>query len=121
MNEQYVPQVVHKSSISASLNSTRTLTTTNELTTSTISDENYEMMLSVNASITLLVGIIQLAMCVFRLGFLTALFSNAMVSGYTTGLAVIVFSTQVPSFFGYSAQTYSGPFSLYHVRVHMHC
>lgn len=38
------------------------------------------------------------------------------MSGYTTGLSVVVFSSQVPSFLGYSVPTTSGVLSLYYVR-----
>lgn len=77
--------------------------------------ENYtrlEMLVAVNASLTLLVGVFQLVMFVLRLGFLTALFSNAMVCGYTTGVAVHVFSSQISYLLGYRVHTYHGPLNL---------
>ena len=77
--------------------------------------ENYtrlEMLVAVNASLTLLVGVLQLAMFALRLGFLTALFSNAMVSGYTTGVAVHVFSSQISYILGYRVHSYHGPLNL---------
>lgn len=71
-----------------------------------------EMLVAVNASLTLLVGVFQLVMYVLRLGFLTALFSNAMVSGYTTGVAVHVFSSQISYLLGYRVDSHHGPLNL---------
>ncbi len=47
-----------------------------------------------------LVGIIRLIMGLFKLGFLLRFVSNAVVVGYSSAAAIIIASTQVPSFLG---------------------
>lgn len=63
----------------SSLNSTHASTIAHVAASTSVSASTLNDMIAVNASITLLVGILQLAMYVLHLGFLTALFSNAMV------------------------------------------
>jgi SulP family sulfate permease len=50
--------------------------------------------------LALLVGLIQLLMGVFRLGFMMSFVSHAVIVGFTNAAALIIASTQIPSFLG---------------------
>ena len=52
---------------------------------------------------------------IFKLGFLTIFFSNAMINSYTIGVAVHVFSSQVNHILGYKVKSYPGLFKLIYV------
>lgn len=47
-----------------------------------------------------------------HLGFITVYLSRPLVSGFTTGAAFIVFTSQVKYFFGISPPRYAGALSL---------
>ena len=47
-----------------------------------------------------------------HLGFITAYLSRPLVSGFTTGAAFIVFTSQVKHFFGVTPPRYSGALAL---------
>ncbi|CAF1059628.1 unnamed protein product [Rotaria sordida] len=51
-------------------------------------------------TLAFVVGIIQLILSVFRLGFLTVYLTEPFISGFMAGAAVHVFSSQIPSVFG---------------------
>jgi len=51
-----------------------------------------------------LVGVVYLIMGTFRLGFVTIVLSHAVVSGFTTGAAIIIGFSQVKYFFGYEVE-----------------
>ncbi|CAG5134604.1 unnamed protein product, partial [Candidula unifasciata] len=63
-------------------------------------------------AVTFAVGVLQVFLGAMRLGFLTTFLSDPLISGFTTGAAVHVFSSQVKSAFGVTVQQYSGPFKL---------
>jgi len=54
----------------------------------------------------LLVGVVYLAMGLLRLGFVTVFMSHAVISGFTTGAAVIIAMSQVKYFFGYEVERF---------------
>lgn len=56
--------------------------------------------IAIAASLCLLVGVIQLAMGLFNLGFITTYMSDPMIGGFTTGAAVHVGTSQVKYLFG---------------------
>lgn len=65
-------------------------------------DPNYEreyQTLAIQTSF--LVGVAYLIMGVFRLGFVTIFLSHAVISGFTTGAAVIIGMSQLKHVFGY--------------------
>jgi sulfate transporter 4 len=49
-----------------------------------------------------LVGILYIAMGLFRLGFVTQFLSRALISGFTTGAALIIIVSQLKYLFGYN-------------------
>lgn len=52
--------------------------------------------------LAVLVGIVQLGLGIFRLGFLMRLVPNAVLIGFTVGAAVVIAMTQLPTLFGFS-------------------
>ena len=48
-------------------------------------------------------------MGLMRLGVLSALLSESLISGFTTGAAFHVVTTQVPHIFGFRIQKFIGP------------
>ncbi|BFZ10563.1 hypothetical protein BsWGS_13602 [Bradybaena similaris] len=92
------------------------------MTVSTGTNVTYEMMdnsaevldmkLKLAMSVTFAVGAIQLLLGVFQLGFLTVYLSDPLISGFTTGAACHVFTSQIKHIFGIPMGQYSGAFKL---------
>jgi MFS superfamily sulfate permease-like transporter len=57
-------------------------------------------------------GIIMILMGVFKLGFITIFLSEPLISGYTTGAAVHVFTSQIKHIFGLNITSERGLFSV---------
>jgi len=51
--------------------------------------------------LALIIGLVQLLMGVFRLGFIMNFISHSVIAGFTTAAAIIIASTQIPSLFGF--------------------
>ena len=54
--------------------------------------------------LTILVGLFQLLLGVFKLGFLTRFISNSVMRGFLTGIAVIIILGQLGDFTGYHGE-----------------
>jgi SulP family sulfate permease len=52
--------------------------------------------------LALIIGVIQLIMGIFKLGFIMNFISHSVIAGFTTAAAFIIASTQIPSLFGFS-------------------
>lgn len=52
--------------------------------------------------LALMVGVIQILMGFFRLGFLMNFVSHSVIGGFTTAAAIIIAATQLPGLFGYT-------------------
>ncbi|KAI8771844.1 prestin [Biomphalaria glabrata] len=63
-------------------------------------------------AVTFCVGILQVVLGFLRMGFLTTFLSDPLISGFTTGAAIHVFSSQIKSAFGVKVDRYSGPLKL---------
>ncbi|XP_045165867.2 solute carrier family 26 member 6-like [Mercenaria mercenaria] len=63
-------------------------------------------------SVTFVVGCMQLLMGVMRLGFMASFMSDPFISGFTTGAAIHVFSSQIKHVFGVHVNNHYGPFAL---------
>ncbi|ESO95832.1 hypothetical protein LOTGIDRAFT_116526 [Lottia gigantea] len=63
-------------------------------------------------AVTFAVGAIQLLMGMVRLGFVTVYLSDPLISGFTTGAACHVFTSQIKHIFGVAVNRYNGPFKL---------
>ncbi|NNE65062.1 MAG: sulfate permease [Pyrinomonadaceae bacterium] len=55
-------------------------------------------------ALALLIGVIQLVMGIFHLGFIMNFISHSVIAGFTTAAAVIIASTQIPGLFGFSTK-----------------
>ncbi len=49
----------------------------------------------------LIIGVIQLLMGIFKLGFIMNFISHSVISGFVTAAAIIIAATQIPSLFGF--------------------
>ncbi|NNF00793.1 MAG: SulP family inorganic anion transporter [Pyrinomonadaceae bacterium] len=52
--------------------------------------------------LAMIIGLVQLLMGVFRLGFILNFISHSVIAGFTIAAAIIIASTQIPSLFGFS-------------------
>ncbi|XP_045166234.2 prestin-like isoform X2 [Mercenaria mercenaria] len=77
-----------------------------------MSPEELDLRLQFAMSVTFMVGAIQLIMGLFRLGFITVYLSDPLISGFTTGAACHVFTSQIKHVFGVQTARYSGVFKL---------
>uniref|UniRef100_A0A7I4Z7K5 STAS domain-containing protein n=1 Tax=Haemonchus contortus TaxID=6289 RepID=A0A7I4Z7K5_HAECO len=68
---------------------------------------------SIVTSLAMCVGLIQVAMALLRLDFLTAFLSDQIIGGFTTGAAVHVLTTQLNKIFGVPLPRHSGLGKLY--------
>uniref|UniRef100_A0AC34F374 SLC26A/SulP transporter domain-containing protein n=1 Tax=Panagrolaimus sp. ES5 TaxID=591445 RepID=A0AC34F374_9BILA len=60
------------------------------------------------SSLTLTVGIVQIIMAIFRLGFITTYMTDQLLSGFTTGSACHVFMSQLNKILGVRMPRHSG-------------
>nr|AKN21608.1 slc26a-4 [Schmidtea mediterranea] len=93
------------------------LNTTKTVGNVSASVQNEAIKASRVAGLTLFVGISQLIMGVFNLGFLTKYLSDPLISGFTVGSAIIVFSTQLKYCFGVTIAKYYGIFSVWNTLI----
>lgn len=54
--------------------------------------------------LALMIGVIQLLMGIFKLGFIMNFISHSIISGFTIAAAIIIATTQIPSLFGYAVE-----------------
>uniref|UniRef100_A0A914XGG2 STAS domain-containing protein n=1 Tax=Plectus sambesii TaxID=2011161 RepID=A0A914XGG2_9BILA len=81
--------------------------------TTTISGVDRLQPITVVTSITLAVGLVQLAMALMRLDFLTAYLSDQVVAGFTTGAACHVFVAQLNKVLNVNLPRHTGFLRLY--------
>jgi MFS superfamily sulfate permease-like transporter len=67
---------------------------------------------SIAITIALVSGVIMLLMGLFQLGFISIFLSESLVSGYTTGAAVLVFTSQLTHILGISNKVPPGLFQV---------
>ncbi|XP_053318112.1 chloride anion exchanger-like [Spea bombifrons] len=68
----------------------------------------------VAASLTFLVGIIQLALGLLRIGFIVIYLSEPLINGFTTAAAIEVVVSQLKYVFGISIPSFSGPLAMFY-------
>lgn len=56
--------------------------------------------------LALIIGLTQLLMGIFKLGFIMNFISHSVIAGFTTAAAIIIASTQVPNLFGFSVENH---------------
>lgn len=66
----------------------------------------------VAAVVALMIGIVQVVLGLLQLGSLCVFLSDMLVSGFTTGAAVHVMTSQIKYLFGLQVQRYSGPLKI---------
>lgn len=71
--------------------------------------------LQVVTAVSLMVGIYQFIMCVCRMGALSSLLSEPLVSGFTTAAAVHVLVSQIKDLLGVSIPRHKGAFKVIYV------
>ncbi|PFX33452.1 sulfate anion transporter 1-like isoform X2 [Stylophora pistillata] len=71
-----------------------------------------EKKLEVAVALSMLVGLLQLLMGLFKLGFVAVYLSDPIISGFTTGAAILVFTSQVKHILGLEVPRYSGAFAV---------
>ncbi|KAK3581235.1 hypothetical protein CHS0354_032954 [Potamilus streckersoni] len=76
-------------------------------------DEQYvHVQLAYAMSVSFVAGIVQLLLGIARMGFVTVYLSDALISGFTTGAACHVFTSQIKHVFSIKTERYSGAFKL---------
>ena len=63
-----------------------------------------DQQISALVVLTVLVGLFQLALGLLKLGFLTRFISNAVMTGFLTGIAIIIILGQLGDFTGYATE-----------------
>ncbi|KAL0267185.1 UNVERIFIED_CONTAM: hypothetical protein PYX00_009534 [Menopon gallinae] len=71
----------------------------------------------VAATVSLSVGLWQVVFGLLKLGSLSVFLSGTLVSGFTTGAAVHVFTSQVKSLLGIRVKRFSGPFKIIYTYI----
>ncbi|XP_063865117.1 prestin-like isoform X3 [Scylla paramamosain] len=66
----------------------------------------------VSAAVALMIGIVQVILGLLQLGSLCVFLSDMLVSGFTTGAAVHVMTSQIKYLFGLKVQGYNGPLKI---------
>ncbi|XP_015758030.1 PREDICTED: solute carrier family 26 member 6-like [Acropora digitifera] len=74
-----------------------------------------EKKLELAIALSLLVGLFQFVMGLLNLGFVAVYLSDPIISGFTTGAAVLVFTSQIKHILGLNIPRYSGAFALIQV------
>lgn len=78
-------------------------------------NENPITPLEVVTALSLMVGIIHLIMFICRMGALSSLLSEPLISGFTTGAAVHVFVNQLKDILGVEVTRFRGAFKIVYV------
>jgi high affinity sulfate transporter 1 len=71
-----------------------------------------DIKVEIAVTLSFLSGIIMLVMGLMQFGFITLLLSESLISGYTTGAAVHVFTSQLTKIFGIKSDPIRGIFSV---------
>ncbi|GKY99554.1 hypothetical protein MPSEU_000909700 [Mayamaea pseudoterrestris] len=71
-------------------------------------DDNYDMDFYINMALqaSFLVGVINIGLGLLRLGFITIFLSHAVISGFISGAALIIASSQLKYLFGVKTERY---------------
>ncbi|KAK3733499.1 hypothetical protein QZH41_008730, partial [Actinostola sp. cb2023] len=75
--------------------------------------------LEIAVSLALLIGLMQVAMGLFKLGFIATYLSDPVISGFTTGSAVVVVLSQVKHILGLEIPQITGIFSVVKMTASM--
>ncbi|XP_025086804.1 LOW QUALITY PROTEIN: sulfate transporter-like [Pomacea canaliculata] len=87
-------------------------TTTKAATTTGYDAEEEVFRIKIATTVAFITGLAQIAMGLCRIGFLTTYMGDALVSGFTTGAAVHVFTSQVKYALGVKIPRFEGNFQV---------
>ena len=73
-----------------------------------LSNDPNEARIMVAAALALLSGLIQLAMAILHFGYVTVYLSDSIVQGFTTGCAIHIITSQIPTLLGIKIPTVQG-------------
>ncbi|XP_078355239.1 prestin-like [Oculina patagonica] len=78
-----------------------------------------EKKLEVAVALSMLVGLFQFVMGLLKLGFVAVYLSDPIISGFTTGAAILVLTSQVKHILGLTVPRYSGAFAVVKTYIFM--
>lgn len=78
-----------------------------------------EKKLQVAVALSMLVGLFQFVMGLLKLGFVAVYLSDPIISGFTTGAAILVFTSQVKHILGLTVPRYAGAFAVIKAYIFM--
>ncbi|XP_078341333.1 prestin-like [Crassostrea virginica] len=87
-------------------------TTRHHPTAADLTDEELRVRVGLAMSVSFMAGIIQFFLGSFRFGGLASFMSDPLISGFTTGAAIHVFTSQVKYLFGVQVYSYHGAFKM---------
>lgn len=106
------------STLPSTISENGTLTTLYAGTTPASDDNSLDQFkIQLGAAIAFLVGVMQVGMSILQLGALSVYLSDTLVSGFTTGAACHVFTSQVKYILGISIKNYSGVIAIIYTYI----
>lgn len=81
-----------------------------------LSDDPDRARIMIGTALALVAGLVQLAMAIFHVGYVTVYLSDSIVQGFTTGCAIHIITSQIPSLLGIKIKTVSGQSKVIKVR-----
>jgi len=73
-----------------------------------LSNDPAEARIMVGAALALVAGLIHLAMAILHFGYVTVYLSDSIVQGFTTGCAIHIITSQIPTLLGIKIKTVNG-------------
>jgi MFS superfamily sulfate permease-like transporter len=73
-----------------------------------LSNDPAEARIMVGAALALVAGFIHLAMAILHFGYVTVYLSDSIVQGFTTGCAIHIITSQIPTLLGIKIPTVNG-------------
>ncbi|KAL1130061.1 hypothetical protein AAG570_013004, partial [Ranatra chinensis] len=84
----------------------------------TLSDKHtFYSPIEVGTAVTFMVAIFQLVMYLFRLGIVCTLLSDTLISGFTAGASIHVFTSQIKDLLGMKVPRFSGSFQIINTYI----
>lgn len=82
-----------------------------------LNDTSRYTSIQIATAVSFAVGGFQILMFLCRLGFICSLLSDTLVSGFTAGAAIHVFTSQIKDVFGFNIVSYNGLFQIINTYV----
>lgn len=81
-----------------------------------LSNDPAQARMMVGAALALVAGLVHLAMAIFQFGYVTVYLSDSIVQGFTTGCAIHITTSQIPTLLGIKINTVSGQSKIIKVK-----